>query len=409
MRVLIVSQYFPPEPFRVGDLSRGLLERGHEVTVLTGFPNYPKGTLYPGYRMRLVQREDYYGVRVIRVPLYPNTSYSLVRRGLNYASYAVSASLLGPWLTGPIDRVLVFQLSPVTIGIPGVVMKTVRRAPMAFWIQDIWPDSLVDSGVVGDSFLVRRIGDLTAFLYKHSDRILVQSPGFIPKVMERGVPREKIAYLPNWAEDFYRKVEPDPEFARREGMDGQFNVVFAGNFGAAQGLDTVLAAADRLRHYHDIRFILLGDGAMSAELRAQAEKLGLDNVVFKGRKPAELMPHYFALADVLLVHLRRTPLFAVTIPSKIQSYLACARPIIAALEGSGAEVILEANAGLTCRPEDPEALADSIVAMYRSSPADREAMGRNAREYYEHHFARDLILDKLEHLLMGMEPSQRLS
>lgn len=401
MNVLIVSQYFPPEPFRVGDLALALRDNGHNVTVLTGFPNYPKGKLYDGYSIKFFQREDYHGVSVIRVPLYPDTSYSKLARGLNYLSYAFTASVLGPFLCGPVDRIIVFQLSPATVGIPGVVLKyTKKRAPIYFWIQDIWPDSLHDTGIVKSSGIIKLLYRLMTFLYRHSDRIIVPSQGFVSRVMRHGVPSDKITFLPNWAEDLYQVVPPDPEFTSQEGMSGYFNVVFAGNIGSAQGLEVLLSAADLLKASHPtIQFVILGSGAKLDDLVAQAKQRNLTNVQFKGRKPVETMPGYFATADVLFLHLRKNPVFAITIPTKLQSYLACGRPIIGALEGSGAEVLLEAKAGVVCEPENAEALAAAILELYSLSPEERDRMAKNARAYYDQNFARSLIMRRFETLL----------
>lgn len=400
--MLIVSQYFPPEPFRVGDLAVALREKGHDVTVLTGYPNYPKGTLYEGYRIRLVQREDYHGVRVVRVPLYPNTSYSKVKRSLNYISYAFFASLLGPFLCGKVDRIIVFQLSPVTVGVPGVILRFLKRAPLLFWIQDIWPDSLVDSGMTGNKRIVFVLQWLVTFLYKHSDRIVVQSKGFIARVMESNVPADHITYLPNWAEDLYRVVPPDHDLMACEGLQGYFNVIFAGNIGAAQGLDTLLVAAERLTGYDRIQFVVLGDGAKLSELQVEATRREIQNVKFLGRKPVDSMPAYFAAADALVVMLKRSPLFAITVPSKVQSYLACGRPLIAALEGSGAEVVAESGAGLVCEPEDPQALVDAVLSLYAMTVEERSRMAVSAREYYEYTFSRIRVMDQLDTILRDL-------
>ncbi|MGB7442585.1 MAG: glycosyltransferase family 4 protein [Coleofasciculaceae cyanobacterium] len=401
MKILIVSQYFPPEPFRVGDLALGLRERGCEVTVLTGYPNYPKGKLYEGYRIKLFEREDYHGVSLIRVPLYPDTSYNKFKRISNYLSFAVSASLLGSCLIRPhqYDRIITFQLSPVTIGLPAVVIKAIHfsQVPIYFWVQDIWPESLQAAGLVAEGIMLKGTRRLVSFLYRNSQKILVQSTGFIPKVLEYDIPRKRVEFLPNWAEDLYQPVEPDQELAQREEMATGFKIVFAGNIGAAQSLETLVEVARMLIDYPDIRFVILGDGANLDNLKTAAQ--GLSNISFKGRRPVETMPQYFALADVLLVQLRRDPLFALTIPSKIQSYMACARPIIAGLEGSGAEVILDAQAGLICEPENAIALRDTVLKLYHMSPEERHQLGRNGKDYYDQYFSRTSVMDRLLEIL----------
>jgi glycosyltransferase involved in cell wall biosynthesis len=399
MKILIVSQYFWPEAFRINDLATGLKKQGHEVSVLTGFPNYPLGRLFPGYSIRLFQREWYEGVSIIRVPLYPDTSYSFVKRAWNYLSFILSASLLGPWLVGQVDRIVVFQPGPITVGIPAIVLKYFKRAPIFFWVQDVWPDTLEATDLIRRMWILKAVRWLVNVVYRHCDVILVQSRGFIRRVTALGVNPGKIVYMPNWAEDLYRPVERDDELARKEGMNGGFHVVFAGNIGKAQDFDTLLAAAELLRPHPDIRLIILGDGAMAEHYVKHAHALELSNVVFKGRKPVESMPAYFSLADVLLVLLKREPIFSLTIPSKLQSYLACGRPIVAAVEGDAAAIVRESGAGVVCDPGDPEGLAEAILNMYRLSPAQRESFGQAGLAYYRAHFDRAKIVDRFEAIL----------
>jgi glycosyltransferase involved in cell wall biosynthesis len=405
VRILIVSQYFWPEAFRINDLAASWKQQGHEVSVLTGFPNYPGGKLFPGYSLRLFQREWHDGVSIIRVPLFPDTSYSLVKRTWNYLSFILSASLLGPWLIGRIDRIVVYQPGPITVGIPAIVLKYFKRAPIFFWVQDVWPDTLEATGLVRRRGILQVVRWLVTFVYRHCDVILVQSQGFIRRVTALGVRPEKIVYMPNWAEDLYRPVERDDELARKEDMTGGFQVVFAGNIGKSQDFDTLLGAAKLLRSHPEIRLVILGDGAMAAHYVGQARADGLENVIFKGRKPVESMPAYFALADVLLVTLKREPIFSLTIPSKLQSYLACGRPIVAAIDGDAAAIVRESGAGVVCVPGDPNALVEAILSVYRLPPAQRDALGRAGSAYYDAHFNRANIVDRFEAILTDYSPA----
>jgi colanic acid biosynthesis glycosyl transferase WcaI len=402
-KVLIVTQYYPPEPFRVGDLAEGLVERGFEVTVLTGFPNYPKGKIYDGYTLKPYQVEYQNGVKVVRVVLFPDTSYSALKRAINYASYAISASLIGPFLIDKksYDSIITWQLSPVTIGLPAVAIKTVQRskAPIFFCVQDIWPESLAATGANASPRVIAWIRKLVGFLYHSSEKVLVQSLGMVPKVLEYGIPKDKVGYLPNWAESLYRPVAYNENLAREEGFEGKFNVVFGGNVGSAQNLEVVVEAAKLLQGFPDIRFVIYGDGAHRTTLEKAAE--GLSNLVFRGRRPAEAMPELYALADVLLVTLRREPLFAITVPSKVQSYLACGKPILAGLEGSGAEIIQEAQAGDCFIPDSPESLKEAVLKLYSLPPTQRAQLGANGRRYFETHFERSAVLDKLAKLVGG--------
>lgn len=398
MRILLVSQYFPPEPSRIGDLARGLAERGHEVTVLTGKPNYPGGSFYPGYGSFLPAREDYQGVRVIRAPLVPRGGGSGRRLALNYLSYAFFASLLGPlFCRGMFDLVFVCQLSPFTVGVPGMVFRALKQAPMMFWIQDLWPESLRASGVVSSPWIVRPIEGLVRFTYKRCDRILVVSEGFVPRIEARGAEVARVRYWPQWAEALYKPVEVEEGAPERSEMPDGYKVVFAGNIGAAQSFETIVAAAEKLRGYPGIQWVVLGDGRKRPWVEEQVRKLGLeDRVRLLGNRPMETMPRYFALADALLVTLKRDEIFSLTVPGKVQSYLACGRPVIAALDGEGARVIEESGAGLTAPAEDAAALAAAVLELYEMPPEERKALGRRGRIYFEEHFEREMLLDRLE-------------
>jgi len=398
VRVLVVSQYFPPEPSRIGDFARGLAERGHQVTVLTGKPNYPGGAFYPGYGFLGQTHEDYGGVKVVRVPLVPRGSGSRVRMSLNYLSYALSASVLGPLLCREgYDLIFVCQLSPFTVAIPGLIFKALKRAPMMLWVQDLWPESLSESGAVRSKRVLGWVGALVSYTYRRCDAVLVQAEGMRPRVVARGADPAKILYFPNWAEALYEPLEVAEDAPERVEMPRGFRVVFAGNIGAAQGFDTILAAAERLKGHPEIRWVILGDGRMRPAAEARVRESGLSgSVVFLGSRPMESMPRYFALADALLVTLRRQEIFALTVPGKVQSYLACGRPVVASLDGEAARIVEEAGNGFAVPAEDPDALADAVLRLYETPPEERAEMGRRGRAYFEEHFERERLLDRLE-------------
>ncbi len=379
----------------------GLHEFGHEVTVLTGFPSYPYDRLYPGYRLRLYQREQYGGVNVIRVPFYADYRRSRIRRALNYMTFAALGSILGPILVDKPDAILVFQMSPITMAIPAAMIRATRGGRLYLWVQDLWPETLEGLGIVRNPLLLRTLGALMRFIGRHCEKVLVQSKGFIAPVAARGIPRDRIEYLPNWAEDIYQVTAPDEAFLQSEGLSGGFNVVFAGNIGVAQNLHVLLDAAAALRHHPEIRFVVIGDGSDYRAVVDRARARTLTNVVFKGRQPLEKMPKYLAAGDALLVHLKMNPVFAMTVPSKLQSYMACGRPVLAALSGSGADIVARAGAGVVCRPDSPEELRNAVLALWKMPREEREQLGRNARKYYEEHFDRRLILLRLQSILGG--------
>jgi glycosyltransferase involved in cell wall biosynthesis len=398
MRVLIVSQYFWPENFPINSLAVGLRERGHLVTVLTAIPNYPSGRFFPGYGYFRKVRKDYGGIKVLRVPLVPRGGGGKVRLAINYLSFALSSSLLAPLVCrGKYDLIFVWESSPVTIGLPALVLKRTKSAPIMFWVQDLWPESLAATGAVKSPLILRWVDDLVRFIYRGCDRVLVQSRAFSPRVEKQGVEPRRILYFPNWAEELYRPVDVEPDAIERKEMPDGFRILFAGNIGAAQDFGTILAAAERLKEHLGIQWMIMGDGRMRSWVEDEIRKRELGRTVhLLGRRPAEAMPRYFSLVDVLLVTLRKEPIFALTVPSKVQSYLACAKPILAALEGEGARVIEEAGAGLSVAPEDSEALAEAALALYRTPEIERNAMGLRGRKYSESHFERRMLLDCLE-------------
>jgi colanic acid biosynthesis glycosyl transferase WcaI len=398
LNLLVITQYFWPETFRINDLVEGLKGRGHDVTVLTGKPNYPDGSFFPGYGFLRPVREDYEGVSVLRTPLAPRGRGSGPALAVNYLSFALFASLLGPLLCrGRFDLIFVYEPSPVTVGLPAMVMKRVKRAPILFWVQDLWPESLQATGAVRSERMLSWVAKVVRYIYRGCDRILVTSKGFIPRVEAVGAAPKKVRYWPQWAETLYRPVELEEDAPEEKETPPGFRVVFAGNVGVSQSFETILGAAKKLEEYPGIRWVILGDGRRRKWVEGRVRELGLeDRVRLLGKRPVAAMPRYFALADALLVTLKRDPIFSLTVPAKIQSYLACGRPVVAALDGEGARVIEESGAGLTAPAEDAGALAAAILKLYEMSPEDREALGRRGRAYFEEYFEREKLLDRLE-------------
>ena len=398
MRVLIISQYFWPESYPINDLALGLKERGHEVTVLTGIPNYPAGRFYQGYSLFSPLRDSFKGVTIFRMPMMPKGNGNAFHMTLYYSSLALSGSALGPFLLGrKVDLIFVYQPSPITVGLPARVMKMITHAPILFWVQDIWPETLAGTGMVRSRFFLKCIEKLVKFIYKGCDRILVQSRAFSGRIRKMGVPEEKILYFPNSAEELYQPINVESDAPERELMPNGFRIIFAGNIGKAQDFPTVLSAAEKVKNYPEIKWVILGEGTMRSwvEKEVRARKLN-DTVHLLGRHPVTLMPRFFSLGDALLVTLKRDPIFAITVPSKVQSYLACARPILAALDGEGARVIEKSGGGMTAPTGNAEALAEIVLKMYNIPKSAREKMGQLAREYFEQHFERNVLLDRLD-------------
>lgn len=404
MHILIVSQYFWPENFRINDLAQGLKEKGHIITVLTGIPNYPSGTFFSGYGIFKKRVEDYHGIRVLRVPLVPRGEGGRLALSLNYISFALMASILGPlYCREGIDLIFVYEPSPVTVGLPALVLKRFKSAPIIFWVQDLWPESLSATGAITSKPLLSVIEKMVRFIYTGCDQILVQSKAFFDPIKKLRVPEGKINYFPNSAEDLYRPIARSSENVLPINLPKGFRVMFAGNIGVAQDFQTILDAAELVKEHDDIHWIIVGDGRMRLWVEEEIEKRQLtNNVHLAGKYPAEKMSLFFAGADVMLVTLKKEPIFTLTVPAKVQSYLACARPVIAALDGEGARIIDEAKAGIICPPEDPEALSRAVLAMCHTPLKEREAMGKRGREYFELHFDRSMLMKQLDRWIRSL-------
>lgn len=399
MKILVVTQYFWPENFRINDLVSGLRERGHEVRVLTGMPNYPGGQIFTGYSLFKPSKETYEDdILIFRVPLIPRGSGTRLRLIFNYLSFVISACLLGPLRRlGSVDLIFIYEPSPITVCLPALLLKKLKSAPVMFWMQDLWPESLSATGAVRSEKILKMVDMLVRFIYKGCDRILVQSQAFFEPVMRRGGDSSRILYFPNSAEELYQPVMLEKDAPERAVMPEGFCVTFAGNIGVAQDFGTILNAAELLKNHAEINWVIIGDGRKFPWVKSQIiERNLMQTVHLLGRYPIEAMPRYFSLADVLLVTLRKEPIFEVTIPSKIQSYLACAKPIIAALDGEGARIIKEADAGLTCPAENPEALAKAVLTLYNMPQSERQVMGTRGRTYFNSHFEHKMLLDQLE-------------
>lgn len=398
MHILVVTQYFWPENFRINDLVAGLVERGHGVTVLTGLPNYPDGRLFKGYGYFNNPSERYCGAKVLRVPILPRGNGSGIRLALNYLSFVCSACLAGPLrCRESYDVAFIFEPSPITVALPALLMKRLRGIPVLFWVQDLWPESLAAAGAVSSPFVLGATGRLVRFIYRGCDRILVTSRAFLGSVAQYVEDRGQLRYFPQYGEDIYRVVELPAGAPERAQIPQGFVVMFAGNIGAAQDFPTILAAAHRLREYRDIHFVVIGDGRMRGHVEEEVARLQLQETVhLLGRYPMEAMPGFFSLADAMLVTLKKEPIFALTIPAKIQSYLACGRPVVAALDGEGARIIEEASAGYTCDTEDPSALAEVVLRMRNTGAKERREMGLRGLRYYSENFDRSMLIDRLE-------------
>jgi colanic acid biosynthesis glycosyl transferase WcaI len=403
VNLLVVSQYFWPEDFRINELVVELMRRGNQVTVLTGQPNYPDGAVFPAYAADPDRYASFRGARVLRVPMLPR------KRGaanllLNYLSFAVSATVYGAVAlrNDEFDAVFVFEPSPVTVGIPAVTLRTLRGWPVAFWVLDQWPETLAAVGAVRSPLALGLLGRLTSFIYSRCDVVLTQSRGLVEVAAQYAGPVTRLMYFPNWAESDYVGTDrtPAPEVPAAK---DRFNVMFAGNIGESQDFGAVLDAAEALKHDPRIRWLIVGDGRAAPWVRDQVGRRGLgDRFLMLGRFPQERMPSFFQHADCLLVSLKADPVFSMTIPGKIQSYLAFGLPVIGMLDGEGSRVIADADAGLTGAAGDSGALAENVARLAATSSEERRKMGARGAAYARREFDKDLLMDRLVDALESM-------
>lgn len=396
MRVLIVSQYFWPENFRINDLTRELVQRGYSVTVLTGIPNYPAGKVFKEFIQDPNAFTHYSGAKVCRVPMFARGSGNL-RLLLNYLSFVAGACIFGTWrLRGQgFEVVFVFEPSPVTVGLPAVFLGRLKRSPVIFWVQDLWPETLTAVGAVRSPTVLAAIGALVRFIYNRCALVLGQSHGFLDNIARYCSNPKKIRYFPNWAEEVFHSTDivSAPEVPAQAGT---FNILFAGNLGEAQDFPAVLDAAESLKNNAAIRWLIVGDGRMTDQVRNEVARRGLAHCfLLLGRFPLERMPSFYVHADAALVSLKRAPAFALTIPGKVQSYLMAGIPLVGMLDGEGARVIREAKAGLVCSAGDSSGLAQAVLKLSAMSKKERDQLGENGRAYAQKEFSREELMGRL--------------
>jgi len=405
MRVLLVSQHFWPESFRINDVASALQQAGCEVAVLTGQPNYPGGVVFEGYRAMGTGGELHKGLEIHRVPLVPRARGNALRLVVNYLSFIATAATLGAWQLRHrrFDIVFVYATSPVLQVIAALWLARLKRCAVVTWVQDLWPDSLEATGYLRNRRALAIVARLVRWIYARCDLLLVQSQAFVAPVRALAG-KTPVRYHPNSGDA--ASDEPASQAASEAALrlDEGFNVVFSGNLGTAQGLETVLDAAELLLDLPDARFVLVGSGQRGAWLAEEIHRRRLENVQLTGRFPPECMPGILAQASALLVSLANSPAMRLTVPSKVQSYLAAGRPIIAALDGEGARIVLEAGAGLACPAADAPALATAVRRLHALAPATRAAMGTAGRACFEQHFAlRPLTQTLVQHFRWAVE------
>lgn len=401
MRILILSQYYDPDPIpKPSEVADELKRRGHDVFVLCGLPNYPSGKLAPGYRLRPLLREQRGGIPVFRIAEFPYHGASVVGRLVNYGSFLMSAIVVAFLVPRP--QVIYVWHPPLTNALAAWWVGIVHRVPFLLDVQDIWPDEGVLAGVIREGRLVRFLRQLEKFAYRRAAHIVVVTEGASRDLVSKGVPARKIEVLPNWVDPAWFAIPTQERLLQaREILQGdrRFIVTFAGNLGSAQGLDTVLRAADILRSRLDIGFRFIGTGAAENHLRRLATELALENVRFLGRRPLEETSALLHASEVLLVHLKRGPAANVILPTKTLTYLAIGRPILMAMEGEAADVVDASGSGITVPSDDPMALSKAVLSLASKTADDLSRMGASGRTFALDHYSKDDLINSLEKAL----------
>lgn len=402
MKILLVTQYFYPENFKGNDIAFEMQKKGHEVTVLTGIPNYPKGEFFNGYGYFKRRRETVNGVKVIRTFLIPRGNSTAIPLMVNYFTWFIFASFYAVYLalSKKFDKIIVQQLSPVMMGLPAVVVKKIQKIPVYFWVLDLWPESLESAGGIKNKKILGFFESMVKFLYRNSDKILISSKGFKQSILKKGNFEDKIIYFPNWAEKSINESKQNVEINLPKFPSG-FNILFAGNVGVAQDLVNAIKAMEIvLKQNKKINFLILGDGRD----RKRLEKLVLEkniekNIHFYGKYPIETMSYFFSKADCMFVSLKNEPIFSLSLPAKVQAYMSVGKPIISMMNGEGYNIINEADCGFAVHAEDYKDLADKILEIEKLPVIERQRLGENGKSFYQENFVLENCISNLEKII----------
>lgn len=398
MKILVITQYFWPESFKINDLALSLKDKGHDVTILTAIPNYPKGKFFSKYSFWKNNDEKWNGIYIYRCKIFARGKGN-IRLMLNYISFVFFCSIKVIFIKQKFDKIFVYEPSPVTVGLPAIIASRKFKAPFYFWVQDLWPESLTAAGGLTNKYVLAFFNWITILIYKKAKFILIQSRGFSDYILNQGDFSNKLVYFPNTAENFYKPIAAEDSYYSK--LPKGFKLIFAGNIGEAQGINTLIEAAYIIKSQGlDVQWIFLGDGRQKQNYIQQIENLDLiDNFYFLGTFPAEEMPHFFACADALIVSLKKDNIFSLTIPAKVQCYLASGKPILGSLDGEGKRVINESKAGFVSPAGDANLFAMNVVRFYNLNSTEKNEMKQNGINYFRSEFGRDKLTDRLIDLL----------
>jgi len=403
-RILILTNHFYPENFRVNDIAFELAVKNFDVTVLTGIPNYPQGRFHKGYGLFKKRKEIISGVKVIRVPLIPRGNGNLFMLSLNYLSYTFFLILWSFFIASfrKFDLVLVHHTSPVFLGLSAVMVKRMQKIKMYFWNLDLWPESVSETTGFNISFILKGLDKIVRFIYRNSDKILISSRAFSQSMISKGADENRLIYFPNWAEDVFLQNEFSAvNFSKHSVDKNSLKIMFAGNIGEAQDMENVMKAIEQTsKENYPISWIFVGEGRKLDWMKNRVRELDLTkNVFFIGQHPVVLMPSYFQSADVMLISLKNKKIFSYTAPAKIQAYMASAKPILAMISGEAASIITQAKCGMVGDAGDANSLAVNALKFARMSDNERIEMGQNGYNYYISFFSKDKAIKTLLNLI----------
>ena len=395
MKILFISQYFYPENFKGNDIVFDFVKKGYEVTVLTAKPNYPKGSFYKGYSFWNKNTEFINGAKVLRAPIYPRKNGKGINLILNYISFVFFSYFVCLFkIKGTFDIIFVQQLSPVTMALPGLWLKKKCKSKLYLWVLDLWPESITSASNFKNRFILRLINKLVKYIYNSSDVILVSSEFFRKSIIEKLIDKNKeVIYFPNWAEDIFT-TKPQMNEAIPELPDG-FNIVFAGNVGESQDFEAILKAA-QLTHERNINWVIIGDGRKKKWIENEIQNRNITNVYLFGRFDLEVMPSFFQKADAMLVSLKNEPIFALTVPAKIQAYMASGNIILGMLSGEGQQIINESKSGFAVDAGDYVGLVEKIMKLKNLNFSQKAELKNNSNNFYLENFNKTKLFDKLE-------------
>ena len=404
--ILVISQYFYPEPFRINDMCQEWVKRGHKVTVVTGIPNYPQGEFYKGYGWFKKRKETWNGVDIIRIPLMAR-GHGSIRLALNYLSFVVTGFFWSHFTSLKADCVFTFEVSPMTQALLGVWFAKRRKIPNYLYVQDLWPENVEIVTGIHSKAVLGPIGRMVNYIYRRCDAIFATSPSFVTDIQKRCSGQEsKVHYLPQYAEDFYKPVlqslprSADVIPGSTGNLPRPFTIAFTGNIGKAQGLEILPKTAALLKGRANVNFTIVGDGRNKANLFKQIDESGTrDMFTMVERQPAEKIPAILAECDAAFISFMNTPLFAKTIPAKLQSYMACGKPIVASACGETERIVREAACGVCAPIGNAEALANAILGLMGNP--ELPEMGENALAYYRKCFNKKTLMDWLEKFFIG--------